>query len=57
MGVATAAVGIATYLMAVESDAAAWVLIVLAGLITLGMPAAPWFYLRELHTLLPEPAA
>ncbi len=57
MGVATAAIGVATYLMAVESDAAAWVLIVLAGLITLGMPAAPWFYLRELRTLLPEPAA
>ena len=57
MGVATAAVGVATYLMAVESDTAAWVLIVLAGLITLGMPAAPWFYLRELRTLLPEPAA
>jgi len=57
MGVATAAVGVATYLMAVESDTAAWVLIVLAGLITLGMPAAAWFYLRELRTLLPEPAA
>jgi hypothetical protein len=51
MGVATAAVGVATYLMAVESDTAAWVLIVLAGLITLGMPAAPWFYLRELRTV------
>lgn len=57
MGVATVAIGVATYLMAVESDTAAWVLLVLAGLITLGMPAAPWFYLRELRTLLPEPAA
>jgi hypothetical protein len=57
MGVAAAAVGVATYLMAVESDTAAWVLLVLAGLITLGMPAAPWFYLRELRSLLPEPAA
>ena len=57
MGVATITIGVATYLMAVDTDAVAWVFLVLAGLITVGMPAVPWFYLRELRTLLPEPAA
>jgi hypothetical protein len=52
MGVAMVAIGTATYLMAVDHDAVAWVCYVLAGLITLGMPAIPWFYLRELRALL-----
>jgi hypothetical protein len=52
MGFAMVAIGVATYLMAVESNAAAWVLYVLTGLVTLGMPAIPWFYLRELRALL-----
>ncbi len=57
IGIAMVAIGVATYLMAVDSNAAAWVFYVLAGLITLGMPAVPWFYLRELRALLEEPAA
>jgi hypothetical protein len=56
MGVATVAIGIATYLMAVDHNAVAWVFYVLAGLVTLGMPAIPWFYMRELRALL-EPSA
>jgi hypothetical protein len=51
MGVALVAIGIATYLMAVDHDAVAWALYVLAGLVTLGMPAIPWLYLRELRAL------
>jgi len=51
------AIGVATYLMAVESDTASWVLYALAGLVTLAMPAIPWFYLRELRTLLDEQSA
>jgi uncharacterized protein DUF2561 len=56
MGVAMVAIGVATYLMAVNNDAVAWVLYGLAGLATLGMPAVPWFYLRELRGLA-EPSA
>src|SRR3954470_7263815 len=52
MGVATVAIGIATYLMAVDHNAVAWAFYVLAGLVTLGMPAIPWFYLRELRAVL-----
>jgi len=52
MGVATVAIGIATYLMAVNHNAVAWAFYVLAGLVTLGMPAIPWFYLRELRAVL-----
>ena len=57
IGIAIVAIGVATYLMAVDSNVAAWVFYGLAGLITLGMPAVPWFYLRELRALLEEPAA
>jgi hypothetical protein len=57
VGVAVVAVGVATYLMAVDSTTAAWVFYVLAGVITLGMPAIPWFYLRQLRDLLDKPAA
>jgi uncharacterized protein DUF2561 len=49
MGVAMVAIGIATYLMAVDSNTAAWVLYVLAGLVTLAMPAVPYYFLRELR--------
>ncbi len=52
MGVAMVAIGVATYLMAVDHNAVAWVFYVLAGLVTVGMPAIPWFYLRELRALL-----
>ena len=57
IGIATVAIGVATYLLAVESDVAAWVLLVLAGLVTLAMPAVPWFYLRELRALLDDQSA
>jgi hypothetical protein len=52
MGIAMVIIGVATYLMAIESDTVAWVLFVLSGLVTLAMPAIPWFYLRELRALL-----
>lgn len=55
MGVATVAIGVATYLMAVDNNAAAWVLYVLAGLVTVAMPAIPLLYLRQLRALL-EPS-
>ena len=48
---------VTTYLMAVDSNAAAWVFYVLTGLVTLGMPAIPWFYLRELRAPLPGEGA
>jgi hypothetical protein len=35
--------------MAVDNSTAAWVLYVLAGLITLAMPAVPYYFLRELR--------
>ncbi len=52
MGVAMVAIGVATYLMAVDHSAAAWVFYVLAGIVTVGMPAIPWLYLRQLRALL-----
>jgi hypothetical protein len=55
MGVAMLVIGVATYLMAVDNNAAAWVLYVLAGVVTVAMPAIPWFYLRQLRAML-EPS-
>ncbi len=52
MGVAMLAVGIATYLMAAGHDAFAWAAYVVAGLVTVAMPAIPWFFLRQLRELL-----
>ena len=46
------AIGIATYLMAAGHDTFAWAAYVVAGLVTLAMPAIPWIYLRQLHELL-----
>jgi hypothetical protein len=57
MGVATAAIAVATYLMAVDSTAASWVLYCLAALVTLAMPAVPWYFLRQLRELAETPAA
>ena len=54
IGIAMVAIGVATYLMAVDRHVAAWVLFALSGLFTLAMPAIPWFYLRELRTLLED---
>lgn len=55
MGVALVAIGAATYLMAVDNDTAAWTLYGVAGVLTLAMPVATWWYLRRLHGLL-DPA-
>ncbi len=57
IGIAMVTIGIATYLLAVDSDVGAWVFLVLTGLVTLAMPAVPWFYLRELRDLLDGKAA
>lgn len=51
IGVAMVAIGVATYLMAVDNTVAAWVLYVLAGLVTAAMTAVPWYFLRELNTV------
>jgi len=55
MGVALLAVGIATYLMAAGHDTFAWAAYVVAGLVTVAMPAIPWIYLRQLHELVDAP--
>jgi hypothetical protein len=55
MGAAMVAIGVATYLMAVDSNAAAWVFFVLAGLVAVAMPAIPLLYLRQLRALV-EPS-
>ncbi|TFV60576.1 DUF2561 family protein [Mycobacterium sp. PS03-16] len=52
MGVAMVAIGVATYLMAVDSDVASWVLYGVAAVITLALPVAPWWFLRRLRELL-----
>jgi hypothetical protein len=52
IGLATATTGIGTYLLAVDSTVTAWVFFALTGLITLAMPAVPWYFLRELRALL-----
>lgn len=57
IGVAMVAIGVATYLMAVNSDVAAWVFYVLTALVTLAMPVVPWFYLKELRALPDQQSA
>jgi hypothetical protein len=52
MGAATTGIGVATYLMASDHDAAAWSVYVVVGIITVAMTAAPWYFLRELHGVL-----
>ncbi|MCV7281481.1 DUF2561 family protein [Mycolicibacterium flavescens] len=52
IGIAMVAIGVGTYLMAVGSTVAAWVFFVLAALVTLAMPAVPWFYLKELRAVV-----
>jgi lysylphosphatidylglycerol synthetase-like protein (DUF2156 family) len=48
LGVATLAVAIAAYLFADHSDGTAWAALVVAGIITVAMPAIPWWHLRQL---------
>jgi hypothetical protein len=55
MGVAMVAIGVATYLMAVDHNTASWACYVLAGIVTVGMPAIPVFFFRQLRALV-EPA-
>jgi RsiW-degrading membrane proteinase PrsW (M82 family) len=51
-GVAMIGVATATYLMAVDSDTAAWAAYIVAAVITVGMTAIPVFYLRQLRAAL-----
>jgi hypothetical protein len=52
MGIALLAIGIATYLMADGHDTFSWAAYIVAGLVTLALPAAPWIYLRQLHEIV-----
>ncbi|AMO62133.1 Protein of uncharacterised function (DUF2561) [Mycolicibacterium phlei] len=52
MGVAMVTIGVATYLMAVGSDLASWILYGLTAVIIVAMPVAPWYYLKEMRALL-----
>jgi uncharacterized protein DUF2561 len=52
MGVALLAIGIATYLLAVDTALAAWILLGLAGVVTLAMPAIPLYFLRQLRAVV-----
>ncbi|MGV0835344.1 DUF2561 family protein [Mycolicibacterium thermoresistibile] len=54
IGAATLLIGVATYLMAVDMNGAAWGCYVVAGLITVAMPVIPWWFLRELHELVDD---
>lgn len=52
IGAATTLIGVGTYLMATESDTAGWVAYGLAAIVTVAMPASPWFFLRQLREVL-----
>jgi hypothetical protein len=52
IGAATAAIGLGTYLVATDHPTASWFSYGVAGVIALAMPAVPWFYLRELRSVL-----
>ncbi|GAY15660.1 DUF2561 family protein [Mycobacterium sp. shizuoka-1] len=54
IGLALVGVSTATYLLAVNSETAAWVALGLAALITVAMPAIPVTYLRQLHGAVEE---
>jgi hypothetical protein len=55
MGLGLLAVGIATYLMAAGHDTPSWAAYVVAGLVTLGMPAIPWIFLGQLRAVVDTP--
>ena len=57
IGIAMVAIGVATYLMAIASNVAAWVIYGLAAVVTIAMPIVPWFYLKELRALLDRQGA
>ena len=52
IGTALVAVSLATYLMAIGEDGAAWVCYGVAGGVTAVLPVAPWWYLRQLNRML-----
>ena len=52
MGAALVAVGLATYLMAVGYEGAAWVGYTFAGLITAAMPALEWLHVKQLRRVI-----
>lgn len=52
LGAATTAIGVGTYLLASGHDTAAWAMYALAGLITAATPVVPWYFLRELRSVL-----
>jgi hypothetical protein len=52
IGAATTLVAVATYLMATEHDTSAWSVYGVAGLVTVAMPALPWFFLKQLRDVL-----
>lgn len=49
IGTALIGVSLATYLMAAGHDTASWVSYGFAGLVTVGLPAIEWFYVRQLR--------
>ena len=55
MGLALLAVGIATYLMAAGHNTSSWAAYVVAGLVTLAMPAIPWIFLGQLRAVVDTP--
>jgi hypothetical protein len=52
MGAAATGIGVATYLMASGHDTASWSVYGVAAVITVAIPVAAWFYLRQLHGVL-----
>ena len=52
IGAAATGIGVATYLMASGHDSATWAAYGVAGLLVVAMPAAPWYFLRQLHGVL-----
>ena len=52
MGLALTAVEVATYLLAVASDTAAWVALGLAGVVTVAMPAVLVFHQRMMSEVV-----
>lgn len=52
VGAGTLAIAVGTYLLAGDNSTGAVALFIIAGLVTVAMPAVPWFYLRELRAVL-----
>jgi hypothetical protein len=52
IGAATAAIGVGTYLLASYDDGLAWAAFGVAGLVTVALPAVPWYFLRLLREVL-----